>query len=101
MLDIGEQQQKFIAALATDGVRLTPTGNQAFCDGLQQLVAHGVPQRIVDVFEAVQVHEHHRQLPALTARDFNGLAKAVLHQHSVGQIGECIVMGQMIEFNFC
>ncbi len=52
------------------------------------------------MFESIQVHEHHRKLPALTTGQLNRLAKPVLQQYSIRQIGEHIVMRQMIQLVF-
>ena len=95
----GQQQHKFIAALTTDGIRLAHTSHQSFGHRLQQVVAHRMAQGVVDMFKEIQVHVHQRQAPALSMGGIDGLGEPVLQQHSIGQIGEHIVMRQMIEMN--
>ena len=58
-----------------------------------------MPQRVVDVLESVQVHEHHRKLLAFAACQRNRLGKPVVQQNAIGQTGENIVMGQMIQLD--
>ena len=53
----GKQHHEFIAALAAYGVRAAHTFHQALGDGLQKLVAGGMAQGVVDVFEAVQIQK--------------------------------------------
>src|SRR5258707_467812 len=57
MADLGEQNNEFISALAADRVRTAHARQQSFCNGLQKLVAGGMSQRIIDVFEAIQIQE--------------------------------------------
>ena len=53
----GEQDHEFIASLPADGVRAAYAGKQPLCHGLQQAVADGVTEGIVDALEAIQVQE--------------------------------------------
>jgi hypothetical protein len=99
VLDSWKQQHEFVPTLATDGVRLPHTPHQAVCHRLQQLIPHCMSKRVVDMFELIQIHEHHRQLPALTTRQLYCLAKPVLQQYSIRQVSEHIVMSQMIHIS--
>jgi hypothetical protein len=58
---IGEQDHKFIAAVATDRVGATHANKQTLGYGLQNTVAYGMPQGVVDVLEAIHVKIQHRQ----------------------------------------
>ena len=55
-----KQHDEFVAALPADRVRAAHAIHQALGDGLQQLVADRMAQGIVDVLEAVQIQEQHR-----------------------------------------
>ena len=56
-LEVGEQDQELVAALACDDVRLSDRGAQPRPDGLQQLVAGRMPEAVVDQLEVVEVDE--------------------------------------------
>ena len=59
-LDVRDQHGEFVAAHARDGVLLAQHGAQPRADDLQQLVAEGVAEGVVDDLEAVEIEEHHR-----------------------------------------
>src|SRR5207245_8453238 len=54
-LEIGEQEEELVAADAGDHVVRVPVARQPAGDGLEQLVACGVPVAVVDLLEAVEV----------------------------------------------
>ena len=71
-------------------------------DRAQQPVAGLVPERVVDVLEAVEVEQHHRDLLLLVrvaaARAPGAgqrLGQPVVEQRAVGQAGERVVQGQL------
>jgi hypothetical protein len=45
----------------------------------------------------IQIDKQHRQLPGLAFRQANGLLQAVVDQNAVGQVGQGIVFGQMLD----
>jgi hypothetical protein len=45
----------------------------------------------------IQIDKQHRQLPGLAFRQANGLLQAVVDQNAVGQVGQRIVFGQMLD----
>ena len=51
---------------------------------LEQFVAHGVAEGVVDVLEAVEIEKQHRQLAPLPFRLGDGMLQAVLEQQPVG-----------------
>ena len=95
MLHFGQQHDELVAALPADGVGARTHSHQAFGDGLQQLVADRMAERIVDVLEAIQIEEQHRDLLAVARRQGDRLADAVVQQHAVGQAGQEVVLGRM------
>ena len=65
---------------------------EALGDGLQQAVAHGVTETVVDRLEAVEIEEDQRR-PALAPRLLEGDLQPVLEQRPVGQVGQYVVVG--------
>jgi hypothetical protein len=60
---------------------------------LQQLIADGMAQGIVDVFEAVEIQKEYGEVFFLAASQGNGLSDAVAQQHAIGEVGDDIVLG--------
>jgi hypothetical protein len=62
--DGGEDNDEFIAAESRHHLVLIEHAGHACCDRLEQRVAGGVPEQVVDVFEAVEIEaEHDEPLP--------------------------------------
>ena len=57
----------------------------------KHLVACEVPERVVHGLEVVEVAEHHRQGPVITALAFEGVIQAVGEKHAVDEPGERVV----------
>src|SRR3954471_4145267 len=75
------------------GVVRPQGGLQPLGDGLQQLVAGLVAERVVDHLEAVEVEEQHgrARLRVVAAGAPDRLVEAVEEQHAVGEAGERVV----------
>ena len=74
---------------------------QAPRDLAQQLVAGGVAHGVVDLLEAVEVHEQQRKTVARVAAGMgNGLLQPLHHRRAVGQLGQCIGVGVVVELRF-
>ena len=58
---------------------------------MQQLVARGVPERVVDLLEAVKIDEQEREAFALAARVRERLPEALLEHGPRGQRRDGIV----------
>jgi hypothetical protein len=54
-----------------------------------------VPQRVVDLLEAVKIKHEHREIGASPARDGKGELQALPQQDAVWQIGQRVMMGHM------
>ncbi len=52
---VGQEDQEFIATVSTDGIRFAHSGGKAFGGKAQHLVADRVSQRIVDLFEIIEI----------------------------------------------
>ncbi len=92
-----EHDHEFVAAHAHDDVLIAHGVFDSLRDRLQQLVAGLRDRRIVDVFEAVEVDEQHRQRCLLAAGFFDGGGQMSGKEQPVGQAGQLIVMGEAIE----
>ena len=69
-------------------------------DRLQQLVADGVAERVVDRLEVVEVDEQHDDRVGLGPGDAQGVVHAVEEQRPVGEPGQLVVEGAVAELAF-
>jgi hypothetical protein len=92
-----QQDRELVAAQARHGVFGAQAGAQPSRHFAQGRVAGGVPERVVDQLEAVEVEEQHGQhaLRAAAARD--GVGQALGEQEAVGQLGQRVVVGQVLQ----
>ena len=89
-----QNNQKLVAALAADGIRVPHGLKQAPGHVAQQQITRAVAQRIVDGFEIVKIKEQHRRRGMVASRTGNGLLQAVKGQHAVGKVGQGIAVRQ-------
>ena len=81
---------ELVAAHARDGVGLADAGSQPRRHHLQQLVAGGMAQRIVDVLEEIEIEQMDgNDVAALDAGQ--RVLQPLVEQHAVGQAGQRIV----------
>ena len=62
---------------------------------LEQLVAGGMAVQVVDLLEAVEVDDHHRQLPVARLHGGDAVFQMVLERGAVGQAGQRVEMGEI------
>ncbi|MNT98269.1 hypothetical protein D3C72_2408160 [compost metagenome] len=62
----------------------------------QKLIARIVAQRIVDVFETVQIHIQHGHMLLAVCGAFQHLTQLAHQTLAVGQAGERVVVGQKL-----
>ena len=87
-----EQDHELVAAEPADGVaRAQDAFGCRARDGLQELVAGGVPERVVHALEAVEVEEERRHGRTLATRTRQQLLGAFEHQNPVRKPGQRIV----------
>ena len=88
--DAGLDDGELVAADARDQVVLAEAGRQPGGHRLQQLVADGMAERIVDALELVEVEVEHGD--ALVVRQGgDGLVELLLQERPVGQVGKRVV----------
>jgi hypothetical protein len=93
--EVGQEHGELVAAEPRRRVRLPQAGSQAPRDPAQQPVAHGVPERVVDRLEAVEVHEQDGEPLTTPPRCGDRLGEAVVEERAVRQAGELVVRGQV------
>ena len=94
-----QQDAELVAAEPGDRVRGSHDAAEPFSDLREEHVAVLMTERVVHVFEAVQVEQHDRDLPAGTFQPPKRVPDAVIEQGSVRQPGEMIMQRLMaVEF---
>ena len=84
-VDVLEQDGELVAAEAGRGVRAADARVEAAGDLDEHLVAGGVPERVVDRLEVVEVEEDDRQAAALAAAAGDRLAHLLGEHRAVGE----------------
>ncbi|MCY1425710.1 hypothetical protein D9M71_415050 [compost metagenome] len=93
----GQQDDEFVAAQAGHGVDVAQLLAQAMGDALEQQVAHWVAETVVDVLEAVEVDEKNGAVEVVVGGFDQRQLQAALEQQAVGQAGERVVVGLVVE----
>ena len=95
-LDRAQEDRELVAAEARDGVVLAQQAREALADLAQHLVAVVVAEGVVDLLEAIEVEQHHRDAGpgAPGARDRVLGARA--EEDAVGQTGQRVVQGEAL-----
>ena len=96
-LDALEDHDEFIAAHAHHHVLGAHGGADALRHGLQELVAGLVAARVVDVLEAIEIQEQHREHGAVLLGFLDGLRQVRLQVQAIRQPGELVVVREVIE----
>ena len=92
-----QHHDELVAAHANDDIRGTHRRAHALGDFLQQLVADFVAARVVDVLEAVEIEEQHREhLPDSWQRAMAS-GRCACRNSRFGKPGEVIVIGELVE----
>ena len=94
-IHFGKQHHELITALAAHRVGQAYALDEPIGDGLKKLVADRMPQRIVDMLEAIEIQEQHYDFLRVAQRHDNRLSDAVVQKHSIGQAGQEIMLCRM------
>ncbi len=97
MLGVCGEHRELVTTEPRDRVSRAQYAPQPSRDLLQEAVAAVVSQRVVDVFEAVEVEQQHAEHLLVAARRQQGLPQTVAEQAPVGQPGQCVVQGLVLE----
>ena len=95
--EVVHQDDELVAAPARHRVARPHRGLQALRDHAQHLVADVVAEAVVDALEAVEVDEQQRHQAAAADRPGECLLQAVEQQGAVGQAGEEVVGGFVLQ----
>ena len=96
MREVGEHDRELVAAEPGQRVALAQRAAEALGDDLEQLVAVVVPERVVDLLEAVEVDEQHRDR-AVRAHALDRALDALVEERAVRQPGEGVVEGEVAQ----
>ena len=94
---ISENSHKLVATNARHGVAIAQGILHVGGQGDQQPVAHIVAVVVVHALETIQVQVRHGQGVATPGGLGHGLVQAVCQQHPVGQVGQRIKMGNVLQ----
>ena len=86
-----QEQSELVAAEAGERLVGMEQSAQPVGDLLQQHIAEVMTKRVVDLFEAVKVHEQQRGDRLLRPRVVDGFLEPLEEKHSVRQIGQGVV----------
>ena len=95
---MGEGDDEFVAAKPGHGVFVPHAALQPLGDGLQQQVANAVAESVVDRLELIEVQKQQSNLGSFPLPLGDGTAQAVVEQGAIGQTGEGVVIGQLMDF---
>ena len=90
----GQDDLEFVTPQPADPAGRTDPAFKPLCHLFEQLVAGGMPQRIVDLFEPVEIDQEHRAGALSHLRRDQDLFERLRHEKPVGQSGQRIEMGQ-------
>ena len=100
LADLRQQQHETVAAQPADGIFRPKQGLEAGRDLHQQGVTGYVTQRVVDFLESVEVQKQYRHFPSVAARQGQSQFCPLRQQRPVGQVGQGIVIGQVLDALF-
>ena len=96
LLSYSEQHDgKLVATEPRDRIGLAHLHLQAMPDLPQHGVAHEVPHRVVDLLEAVEIHDEHRQRIPCAERVGDRHLEPILKQGPVRQVRQAVVVREM------
>ena len=91
-----QHDDKFIAAIATDGIRSAEFGAGTVGDLLQDQVAHRMPEGVIDLFEGVNVEQQHGQRLPIPRGDVKLMQRQVHQGAVVMHSGQHISVRQLL-----
>ena len=89
-----EHHDKFVAPKPRHRIALANAGGQPVGHLFQQLVAHVMPQGVVQVLEVVQINEQQRATGLAASASYQGLGQTVQQQAPVWQTGQRVIKRQ-------
>ncbi len=95
---VRDDDPELVAPETGDGVGVPQARPQPRRDAFEKVVARGMAEGVVHVFEVVEVeaHESSRRVPL--SRPVEGFLDALLKKHAIGQVGQHVMIGEMPDF---
>ena len=94
---LGQEQQEFLAAVAADAVIGAGDAGDDVHEPAQHLVAHRMPEIVVDSLEVVQVDHHDRDRPFAARHVVQRRCQRLVDRTPVEHTGQRIVHGQLLQ----
>jgi hypothetical protein len=103
-----QQDDEFVAALAayialrafarskSGDVLAAQPSREPLRDDAQEVVAHGVAERVVDALEVVEVEKHDRERLGVASRGVESLGELFMETGAVRQLGEDVEIRQAV-----
>ena len=88
---------ELVPAKARDHVGISNTLAKPACNRLEEKIAHGMPVRIVHVFEAIKIEAEYGYLLS-SFQPHQRLAQLLVKPRSIGQIRQRIVVRHIFDF---
>src|SRR6202034_3789935 len=86
-----DENDELISSESADGVALSKGIEQPLCDRHEQLISGLVTKRVVDIFEVVEIEEHHGPALVMAPRSREHLRQTVLDQSSIRESRQRVV----------
>jgi hypothetical protein len=99
MCHFREEYHEPVTALTTYGIRGARTFHQTLGDRLQKFVACRAAERIIDMFQSIQVEEKNPDLITVPLSEAYRLANPVVQQHAIGR-RYCLALTRRWEGNW-
>lgn len=93
VIHIGQDDGELIAAKAGDRIRLAHARADALAGLDQQRISPVMPERVVDLLEAVEIDQHQRHAPPDTAWLTGFLRESLVEHLPIWQARQCIEIG--------
>lgn len=93
------QNGEFVAAEPGHELRFVQYVGDDACNILQQPVAHGVAEQVVDLLESVEIEPQDRKLASAGSRYLHLLFKTGVEAGAIGQAGEPVVHGEKADLH--
>ena len=89
--DVADQNTELVAAQAGHEVLVAEGLGEPRPDGREEPVADVVTERVVDLLEVIEIHQHHREAPVVGGRFLDRLPQLEPEQQAVGEARQMVV----------
>ena len=89
---------KFLAAMSRYDVVIPGCGLEGGCDGLQDAIAFGMAETVVDLFEMIQIDHQQRCIFLPAVSGFEHLFGIFVKCAPVIQAGQAVMIGEQLQF---